>query len=189
MEIKNRILSDDEFFQQRKEVLAQWPTGKDVDLEEAVKFHKGLPSGKNAFIKLFEGKKNGVTQEFCSTGSDTIESHTNLLQYMQKEGGIDIATTYIDSFTRTGRFEMADKALKEAISTGKKMLNGFPFVSHGVIGTRKIVEAIDIPVLSWGPAPDLRLVNEVAFAGGHTGFSGGPLFPSGTMQRTYPLWT
>ena len=36
MDIQNKRLSDDEFNRLRQEVLTQWPTGKDVDLEEAV---------------------------------------------------------------------------------------------------------------------------------------------------------
>ena len=35
MDIQNKRLSDGEFAQLRQEVLKQWPTGKDVDLEEA----------------------------------------------------------------------------------------------------------------------------------------------------------
>jgi len=35
--IRNRKLSQDEFFEQRKDVLAQWPTGKGIaDLDEAI---------------------------------------------------------------------------------------------------------------------------------------------------------
>ena len=33
MEIQNKKLSNDLFYKEREEVLAQWPTGKDVDLE------------------------------------------------------------------------------------------------------------------------------------------------------------
>ena len=46
MDIKNKRLTDDEFYEIRKTVLNQWPTGKDVDLEEAFAFHKSLPDSK-----------------------------------------------------------------------------------------------------------------------------------------------
>ena len=39
MDIKNKRIPDDEFARLRQEVLAQWPTGKDVDLQEAVDYH------------------------------------------------------------------------------------------------------------------------------------------------------
>ena len=38
MDIKNKRISEDEFSRLRQEVLAQWPTGKDVDLQEAVDY-------------------------------------------------------------------------------------------------------------------------------------------------------
>ena len=34
MDIQNKRISDEEFARLRQEVLAQWPTGKDVDLEK-----------------------------------------------------------------------------------------------------------------------------------------------------------
>ena len=47
MEIQNKKLSDDVFYKERAEVLTQWPTGKDVDLEEAVAYHKNMPLSRN----------------------------------------------------------------------------------------------------------------------------------------------
>ena len=40
MDIQNKRISDGEFARLRQEVLAQWPTGKNVELEEAVAYHK-----------------------------------------------------------------------------------------------------------------------------------------------------
>ncbi len=175
MEIRNKRLSEEEFFQQRNEVLAMWPTGKEVDLDEAVEYHKSIPVDKNGALKTMEAKKNRVTELFGSSGTDTIAGHTELLRYCRKVGRVDHASSYIDSFTRTGRFDMAEKGLKEAQKSGKQVLNGFPFVCHGVRGTRAVMEAVDMPVYVWGPAVDLRLVMEIGLAGGHSGYSGGPL--------------
>ena len=36
MDIRNKKLSDDEFYGIRKEIMGQWPTGKDVDFDEAI---------------------------------------------------------------------------------------------------------------------------------------------------------
>ena len=47
MDIQNKRLSDGEFAQLRQEVLKQWPTGKDVDLEEAAAYHKAMPASRN----------------------------------------------------------------------------------------------------------------------------------------------
>ena len=35
MEIKNKRLADEEFYSIRQDVLNQWPTGQEVNLEEA----------------------------------------------------------------------------------------------------------------------------------------------------------
>ena len=43
MEIQNKRLSNETFEQIRREVLAQWPTGKDVDLQEAVEYTRMNP--------------------------------------------------------------------------------------------------------------------------------------------------
>ena len=46
MDIQNKRISDGEFDALRREVLTQWPTGKDVDLEEAVAYHKAMPESR-----------------------------------------------------------------------------------------------------------------------------------------------
>ena len=51
MVLKNKKLTDEQFFKQREEVLSQWPTGKEVDLQEAVDFLKKVPEEKNFAIK------------------------------------------------------------------------------------------------------------------------------------------
>jgi len=45
-DIRTRKLSEDEFFKERREVLAQWPTGRDVDLEESDCVSQSLPPQK-----------------------------------------------------------------------------------------------------------------------------------------------
>ena len=40
MDIQNKRIPEAEFEALRKEVLTQWPTGKDVNLDEAVAYHK-----------------------------------------------------------------------------------------------------------------------------------------------------
>ncbi|HHU12132.1 MAG TPA: methylaspartate mutase subunit E, partial [Clostridiaceae bacterium] len=45
-ELSSKKLSRDDFFAIREEVLAQWPTGQDVDFDEAVRFHRELPDTK-----------------------------------------------------------------------------------------------------------------------------------------------
>ena len=46
MELQNKKMSNDEFYSLQKEILTQWPTGADVNFEEAVEFHKSMPDSK-----------------------------------------------------------------------------------------------------------------------------------------------
>ena len=50
-------MSMDEFRRQQKEVLASWPTGKDVNFQEAVDYHKSLPDSKVFSKKLEQARK------------------------------------------------------------------------------------------------------------------------------------
>ena len=43
MDIQNKRIPEGEYQALRKEVLTQWPTGKDVDFQEAVDYHKHMP--------------------------------------------------------------------------------------------------------------------------------------------------
>ncbi len=46
LDIRNKRWSDEEFLERRKGVLSRWPTGKDIDLDEAIEYHKRLPESK-----------------------------------------------------------------------------------------------------------------------------------------------
>ena len=47
MKLKFKKWTEEELFEMREEVLTGWPTGAEVDLEEAVKYHKALPESKS----------------------------------------------------------------------------------------------------------------------------------------------
>ena len=57
MDIKNKRISDDEFNRIRAEVLTQWPTGKDVDFQEAVEYQKSIPAERRFAEKTPCGKE------------------------------------------------------------------------------------------------------------------------------------
>lgn len=61
MDIKNKRIPDDEFARLRQEVLAQWPTGKDVDLQEAVDYHKAMKEDQIFSQKLLAAKREGTS--------------------------------------------------------------------------------------------------------------------------------
>ena len=50
---RQQRIDEDVFMEKHKEVLAIWPTGKEVDLEEAVAYQKALPDSKR-FHKILQ---------------------------------------------------------------------------------------------------------------------------------------
>jgi len=187
MNVTNKRWPDDYFFAERKNVLDMWPTGKEVDLDEAVAYHKKMPKTRNAALKDWEAKEKGVAYLWPSLGTDSLAAHKELLLYMQEQGEVDFLTSYIDSLTRNCRFKEAEEELNKGKKTGKATLNGFPIVIHGVRGCREVIEAVDLPVIFLGPTPDARLTHEIALAGGHTGYSGGPLISFWNYTKDIPI--
>ncbi|MCL2580057.1 MAG: methylaspartate mutase subunit E [Oscillospiraceae bacterium] len=194
MDLTNKRLSEEEFYAQRGEVLSQWPTGKDVDMQAGVEYQKKLPSRKNFSHKLQKAKKNGVTLIQPRAGVALIPEHIQLLTYLQDKGEADLLPTTIDSYTRQNRFENAQQGIEESVKSGKSMLNGFPAVNHGVEGCRQIVEALDIPVQVRHGTPDARLLTEITYSGGFTSYEGGgisyniPYSKNADLTKTISDW-
>ena len=194
MDIQNKRISDEEFARLRQEVLAQWPTGKDVDLEEAVAYHKAMPAKRDFSKKLLDAKKEGKTLVQPRAGVPVIEEHIKLMQYLEEHGEADLLPTTIDSYTRQNRYEEAENGISESIRLGRAMLNGFPAVNHGVAGCRRIVESVNIPVQVRHGTPDARLLAEISMAGGFTSYEGGgisynlPYCKNIPMERTIRDW-
>ncbi|MDR1352891.1 MAG: methylaspartate mutase subunit E, partial [Treponema sp.] len=173
MELVNKRISDDEFYKIRKEALTQWPTGKDVDLEESFAFHQSLPEEKIFSKKLLKAKEAGTTLIQPRAGVALINEHIKLLMYLQDNGDADLLPTTIDSYTRQNRFQKAEEGIAESVKLQKSMLNGFPAVNHGVSGCRQIINALNIPVQVRHGTPDARLLTEISYAGGFTSYEGG----------------
>ena len=86
MDIRNKKLSDDEFYGIRKEIMGQWPTGKEVNFDEAVAYHKAMPESKSFSQKLAKAKKERKTLIQPRAGVALIDEHIKLLQYLQDKG-------------------------------------------------------------------------------------------------------
>ena len=166
MKLKFKKWTEEEFFQVREEVLKGWPTGKDVDLEEAVKYHKSLPASKNFSKKLLDAKKAGITLAQPRAGVALIDEHIELLNFLDTEGGADLLPSTIDSYTRQNKYENCEKGIEESKKAGRSLLNGFPGVNHGVTGCRRVVEATNLPLQLRHGTPDARLLSEIMLAAG-----------------------
>lgn len=194
MEIKNEKISRDEFFQIRKDVLNQWPTGKEVNFEDAIAFHKSLPSKKLFSKKLIEAKNNKVTLIQPRAGVALVDDQIKLLSYLQNIGEADLLPTTIDSYTRQNCYDDAQKGIIESIKNNKSMLNGFPAVNHGVESCRRLIKSLDTPLQVRHGTPDARLLSEITYAGGFTSFEGGgisyniPYAKNVNLEKTIRDW-
>ena len=194
MDIQNKRIPDDEFARLRQEVLAQWPTGKDVDLQEAVDYHKAMSDDRIFSKKLIAAKAAHKTLVQPRAGVPVIEEHIKLMQYLEKEGEADLLPTTIDSYTRQNRYEEAENGINESLRLERAMLNGFPAVNHGVAGCRRVIESVHTPVQVRHGTPDARLLTEITYAGGFTSYEGGgisynlPYCKNIPMERTIRDW-
>ncbi len=173
MVLRNKRLTDDQFFREREEVLSQWPTGKEVDLQEAVDYLKKVPEEKNFAIKLAKAKEAKVTLAQPRAGVALIDEHITLLNYLQDEGGADFLPSTIDSYTRQNRYDECQVGIDESIKAGRSLLNGFPAVNHGIKGCRKVYESVNLPLQARHGTPDSRLLAEIIHASGWTSNEGG----------------
>lgn len=192
LEIKNKRWTDDEFFKVRSEVLTTWKTGKDVDLDEAIAYHRALPEHKIFSAKLNKAQAAGETLIQPRAGVGLIENHIELLTYLQNEGEADLLPTTIDSYTRQNQYEKCDEGIRreeEGMRNGNfhPFLNGFPAVNHGVSGCRRLIEALDTPIQVRHGTPDARLLTEIAYAGGFTSYEGGGISYNIPYAKNIPI--
>lgn len=194
MDLKFRKWTEEEFFKMREEVLQTWPTGKDVDLQEAVDYLKQIPDEKNFAKKLVKAKEMGVTMAQPRAGVALIDEHIELLRYLQDEGGADFLPSTIDAYTRQNRYDECERGIKESEAAGRSLLNGFPAVNHGVKGCRQVLEAVNLPLQLRHGTPDSRLLAEIGHAGGYTSNEGGaisyniPYAKSVSVEKTIIDW-
>jgi methylaspartate mutase epsilon subunit len=194
VELRNKRLDDGEFREIRKEVLQQWPTGRDVNLDEGFAYHKALPAHKIFSRKLNQAKARGATLIQPRAGVALIHEHIELLTYLQDKGEADLLPTTIDSYTRQNRYQKAEMGIEESVKAGTSKLNGFPAVNHGVAACRQIIETLDTPIQIRHGTPDARLLAEISLAGGFTSFEGGgisyniPYAKSALPEQTVSDW-
>ncbi len=194
--VRNKKLTEEEFLEQRKEVLATWHTGSDpqLDFENAIAFLKSVPDEKNFAKKLAKAKANNSrTLVQPRAGVPLVHKHIELLQYLE-ECGADFLPTTIDSYTRQNRYAEADRGIEESAREGRALLNGFPAVNHGVTGCKKVFNAVNVPLQARHGTPDARLLAEIIHASGWTSNEGGaisynvPYAKSVSIEDTIKYW-
>ena len=162
----------DDFARMRTENLARWPTGAEVDLDEAVDFHKSLPQHKRLGWVMRRAAEEGRCLTQPRGGFGTLELQLELMRALDRDGMADIVPTTTDSYTRNEQWTQAQTGIEESKKEGRSMLNGFPMVNYGPRETRKLIEAIDKPAIVLSGTAMPRLTSEIGLAAGFTGYLG-----------------
>ncbi len=167
IKVKQEKIDEQTFAKMRQEQLSQWPTGKEVDIDEAVEYHKSLPDSKNFTKRLAQYKAEGKIGLFPRSGVPVVDEEIKLLQGLNAVG-VQLFPFTTDSYTRNLQLDKAQKGLEESIRTGKKKLNGYPIINHGVKTTRKVVESCEGAFDPRSSRVANSFVGEIAFASGMT---------------------
>ncbi|HQN74420.1 MAG TPA: methylaspartate mutase subunit E [Bacillota bacterium] len=188
MKLANKRLTEQEFLEQRLEVLKTWPTGNDpeLNLDIAVEYLRNVPEEKNFAIVLNKAKATNDTLIQPRGGVPVLAEHIKLLNYLSASGA-DCLPSTIDSYTRHNRYQEAQKGLEESEAKCRALLNGFPAVNHGVAGCKKVLESVDKPVEARHGTPDARLLSEIIHAAGWTSNEGGGISYNIPYAKSIPL--
>lgn len=165
-------IPDEVFHTMRRENLARWPTGADVDFDAAVERHRTLPKHKQLAWVMREADR----QRRCLTqprgGCATFEMHRALMVALDREGLADVVPTTTDSYTRNEQWQLAQQGIDESEKAGRSLLNGYPMVNYGVAKARALVDAIDKPAIMLTGTSMPKLTGEIGYAGGYSGYLG-----------------
>lgn len=102
--VLNRRIDEGQFMEMREPVLSVWPTGAEVDLDEAVAYQKSLPASKS-FLNVVQGlHRDGRTVVFPRGGTPVLEDEISLCRKFLASG-IPLIPVTTDSYTRLLQLE------------------------------------------------------------------------------------
>ena len=191
MEVHDRRWEENEFLAQRGPALSEWKTGEEVDLDEAIAYHRAMPDHKVQAKQLARAKAEGNTIIVPQLGQATLETMLKIIRFVEGECGMtdwnDTWFWILDAYSRKKRFQKVDQAIAASRETGQNQLSGYPAVNHGVKGFRQLIEATGHGAHLSTLDEDPRLCSEISYAGGATGFLAYDLHDVMQHSRDYPL--
>jgi methylaspartate mutase epsilon subunit len=169
----------------RREVLEHWKTGPAArDLDDNAAFLARQPSFAGVQRERNEGRRPMLIQP--RSGVPLVDDQIRLFKAFSAAGAHTLSYQ-VDSLTRNNDYAGAEEAIRESRSTGVASLNGFPPVNHGVAQLRRVAAQVRMPLQARHSTRDPRLLAEVCYAGGVTGFEGGAICYNIPYYKDYPL--
>ena len=98
-------IPDEVFASMRRENLARWPTGAEVDIDEAADYHRSLPEHKQLGLVMRKAAQEGCCLTQPWGGFGTLEMQKRLMQILDRDGLADIVPTTTDSYTRNEQWQ------------------------------------------------------------------------------------
>jgi methylaspartate mutase epsilon subunit len=185
--LRNKRLDEDEFLKMRGPVLDIWPTGREVDLDEAVEYQRKLPDSKNWHKLARKLHEEGRTAIFPRAGTGLLEDQISLSKKLE-ESDVPFIPVTTDSYTRQLDFVKVESLLAEMRKTGRKLLNGYPLINYGVKQTRRIIESVNRG--AFNPRLSLKsykLATEISFAAGMTAVAACPFISWAAYEKDATL--
>jgi methylaspartate mutase epsilon subunit len=175
----------EEFSAARREVLESWKTGRHAQsLADNADFLSRQPSW--AAVQARADARGGPPLIHPRTGVALVGPQIKLLKAM-RSAGADVLSYQVDSLTRNNNYAGAEEAIRESRATGASILNGFPVINHGVASLRRVSAEVGTPLQTRHSTRDPRLLAEISYAGGVTGFEGGAVCYNIPYYKDYPL--
>jgi len=176
IKIRNRRLTDEEFFKiRREEVLPQWKTGKAIEnFAECIAAAKEFPEEKNHAMKMKGAKEADKHILIAAFGRALTEYMVDGLTFVEREselGPDGLWQIFSDSYTRKNRYEKAADGIERSRQEGMSMLNGWPVVNYGVEEARTINRASKLPLHYVTCDEDARLAADIVLAAGWSGIT------------------
>jgi methylaspartate mutase epsilon subunit len=165
-------IPQDVFDVMRRENLARWPTGMEVDFQAALDRQRALPRHKQLGSVMREAARQGRCLTQPRGGVGTFEAHRSLMIALDREGLADVVPTTTDSYTRNEQWQLAQQGIEASEQAGRSLLNGYPLVNYGVAKAAALVDAIDKPAIMLTGTAMPKLTGEIGYAGGYSGYLG-----------------